>query len=77
MSEISKDDYYIDSCDPSYYKPRKRESWNDIFGGQFTTNKRKSDKERITELENEVAELKRMLSNNPPYTIDDAHIRGR
>lgn len=22
-------------------------------------------------------ELKRMLSNNPPYTIDDAHIRGR
>lgn len=67
------DDYYIDPCDPSHYKPSNKESWNDTFGGQFATDKSKSDKQRIADLEKEVAELKRMLSNNPSYTIDDVH----
>lgn len=73
--EPVRDDYYIDPCDPSHYKSRKQENWNDTFGGQFATNKPKTNEERIAELENEVAELKRMLSNNSPYTIDDAHWR--
>ena len=45
------DDYYIDPCDPSHYKPRKQESWNDTFGGQFATDKPKSNKQRIADLE--------------------------
>lgn len=70
---MKNDEYYIDPCDPSHYKSHKQESWNDTFGGQFAKDKPKSNKQRIADLEKEVAELKRMLSNNPLYTIDDAH----
>lgn len=56
---------YIDPCNPAllYDKPEE------------THNKEKSVKQKS--LAERVIELEKKLSQNPPYTIDDAHIRGR
>lgn len=63
------DEYYIDPCDPSHYKPRKKEDWTDVFG------KPKSNKQRLRELEEEVAELKRRLSSVESNFYNDEHWR--
>lgn len=63
------DEYYIDPCDPSHYKSRKIEDWTDVFG------KPKSDKQRLRELEEEVAELKRRLSSVESNSYNDEHWR--
>lgn len=54
---------YIDPCNPSllYDSPDEPQ-------GKEKSVRQKSLEERIIELE-------KILSQNPPYTIDDAHIR--
>lgn len=59
---------YIDPTNPTllYDSPEETEE---------TCVKKKSGKQKT--LEERIIELEKKLSQNPPYSIDDAHIRGR
>jgi hypothetical protein len=59
---------YIDPCNPAllYDSPEETEE---------TCVKKKLVKQKT--LEERIIELEKKLSQNPPYTIDDARIRGR